>query len=97
MTDADLVALVRGEVADLLGARGEPVMADVAVWRDALPQAVAGHAQRLASADAVETNDPRVAFTGAWRDGLSVGEVLRGGAGAALRLAGAQGWNPSTR
>ena len=90
--EAGLIALVRTELAELLGATGTPVMSDVTIWRDALPQAVAGHGDRLAAADAVEAAAGPVVFTGAWRDGLSIGEVLLGGMHAADRLAQRQGW-----
>jgi oxygen-dependent protoporphyrinogen oxidase len=91
-TEAELIALVRGELAGLLGVRGAPVVSDVTIWRDALPQAVAGHGARLAAADAVEAASTRVALTGAWRDGLSIGEVMLGGTRAAGRLMERQGW-----
>ena len=94
--DAELIAVVRAELAELLGATGVPVMSEVRIWRDALPQAVAGHGERLAAADAVEDAAGRVAFTGAWRDGLSVGEVLLGGLRAAERLARRCGWQPGS-
>lgn len=82
------------ELGSLLGISGAPVMTEVTVWRDALPQAVAGHGERLAVADAVEAAAPMLAFAGAWHDGLSVGEVLLGGMRAAERLAGRAGWGP---
>lgn len=85
-TDAELIALVQREAAELLGARGIPAMTHVARWHSALPQAVAGHGERIAAADAMEAASPGVVFTGSWRDGLSVGEVLLGGIGAADRL-----------
>jgi oxygen-dependent protoporphyrinogen oxidase len=91
-SDADLVSLVLGETRALLGASGVPVISRVTRWRHALPQAVAGHADRLAAADAVEAATPAIAFAGAWRDGLSIGEVLLGGIGAADRLAARAGW-----
>lgn len=84
--ESEIVAAVLREFADLLGTSGAPVLTDVTIWRDALPQAVPGHALRLAAADAVEAAEPRIAFTGAWRDGLSVGEVLLGGMHAAERV-----------
>lgn len=90
--DAELVATAHRELALLLGINGEPQIHRVARWRDALPQAVAGHSRRLAAADIVEGAAGMVAFTGAWRDGLSVGEVLAGGVRAADRLAVRRGW-----
>ena len=93
-SEPELIALVQAELAELLGAEGAPVMSDVTIWKDALPQAVAGHGDRLAAADAIEAACGRVAFAGAWRDGLSVGEVMLGGMRAAERLAQRFGWRP---
>jgi oxygen-dependent protoporphyrinogen oxidase len=84
--DAQLVALVRRELGSLLGVRGEPVFAASRVWRDAVPQAVFGHSARLARAEDLEREFPRLAFTGAWHDGLAVSEVFDGGVRAADRL-----------
>lgn len=89
---AELVALVREECASLLGVRGEPATVEVSRWPSAMPLAVAGHAGRLAAAAAVEAACPRVAFCGAWHDGLAVGDVMRGGIAAAERVAARQGW-----
>jgi oxygen-dependent protoporphyrinogen oxidase len=91
-TDGDVAALVARELAELLGTSGPPVICRITRWRDALPQAIAGHARRLAAADIVEAAAPGLAFAGAWRDGLSVAEVLRGGMYAADRLAVRRGW-----
>ncbi len=93
-SETELLALVQRELAELLGVRGVPVMSDVAIWRDALPQMVAGHGERLAAADAIEAASPAVALTGAWRDGLSIGEVMLGGMHAAARLSDRLGWSP---
>ncbi|MGH7524846.1 MAG: protoporphyrinogen oxidase, partial [Gemmatimonadales bacterium] len=90
--EAELVATAHGELALLLGISGEPRVHRVARWRDALPQAVAGHSRRFAAADSVEAAAGAVAFTGAWRDGLSVAEVLAGGVHAADRLAVRREW-----
>jgi oxygen-dependent protoporphyrinogen oxidase len=89
---SELIALVQGELGELLGVRGDPAVSDVTHWRNALPQAIAGHGERLAAAEAVEAASDRVAFAGAWRDGLSIGEVLSGGMHAAQRLVARLGW-----
>jgi oxygen-dependent protoporphyrinogen oxidase len=88
-----LERIVREDLASLLGVRGEPVFRHEARWTAALPQAVAGHAQRLAAAAAVETAEPRVAFAGNWHDGLSVGDAMLGGVHAVDRLATRGGWS----
>jgi protoporphyrinogen/coproporphyrinogen III oxidase len=81
-----LSQLVARDLAALLDINGDPVVRSVTVWRDVLPQAVAGHGARLAAADAIEQANPRLAFAGAWHDGLAIGEVLHGGMRAADRL-----------
>lgn len=90
--EPELLSLVQQELTEVLGIRGPAVLQRVTRWRDALPQAVAGHARRLAAADIVEATTGAVAFTGAWRDGLSVAEVLLGGIHATERLAVRKGW-----
>jgi oxygen-dependent protoporphyrinogen oxidase len=91
-TDGDVLGLVTRELAELLGTSGDPVVTRITRWRDALPQAIAGHGRRLAAADVIESAAPGVVFSGAWRDGLSVAEVLLGGMHAADRLATRRGW-----
>jgi oxygen-dependent protoporphyrinogen oxidase len=84
---AELVALVRQQLADLVGVKGEPAFTEVTAWPAAFPQAVSGHAARLAAAEQLEQLTPRVVLSGSWRDGLVVSDVLRGGIRAADRLA----------
>lgn len=91
--DAELLETVRLQLADLVGATGEPVFAHVARWPASQPQAVAGHAQRLAAADRAESVLPGLALAGAWRDGLAVGDAMRGGLAAADRLVQRMGWS----
>jgi oxygen-dependent protoporphyrinogen oxidase len=91
-SDQAMIDLVAGEFIQLLGAHAAPVFAHVRRWPLSLPQAVRGHGGRLAEADQIELATPGLAFAGAWRDGLSVGEVLRGGLRAADRLAGRNRW-----
>jgi oxygen-dependent protoporphyrinogen oxidase len=87
LADPELLALVRDQLADLIGAKGEPTFTAVTRWPDAFPQTVRGHAARLAAADQLEEMMPRMALAGSWRDGIVVSDVLRGGMRAADRLA----------
>jgi oxygen-dependent protoporphyrinogen oxidase len=84
--DATLTARVHGELAGLLGIEGEPAVVAVDRWPQALPQMVAGHDAYLARAVATERDYPGVVLLGAWRDGLAVADVMRGGQCAAQRL-----------
>ncbi len=85
LDDADLFALVEEELRDLLSIDGAPVFRHLTRWEAAMPQAVVGHGDRLAAAAAVEAATPGLAFAGAWRDGLAVGEVMWSGVQAVER------------
>ena len=49
LDDEELKTLVRGELAELLGARGEPILIDVARHARAMPQYTLGHLDRVAA------------------------------------------------
>lgn len=87
LDDEELVAVVRAELHALLGVSGEPVFREVRRWRDTLPLAVAGHADRMAPVLALEASQPRLAFAGGWHGGLGVNDVMLSGLRAAERLA----------
>jgi oxygen-dependent protoporphyrinogen oxidase len=71
-----LVALVRDEFGDLLGAKGEPVVARVRHWPRGLPQYRLGHADRVATLRAAQDRLPGLFLTGNYFDGPSVGACL---------------------
>ena len=58
LSDDELVSLVRREAADLLGARGEPVLSRLYRWKRAMPQYHVGHAARLERIHARLTDAP---------------------------------------
>lgn len=86
LDDAAAIALVIEECRPLLGITGAPVFTEVVRWPERLPQAESGHHARRAVVDAAEAELSRVAFCGAWRDGLAVAEVMMGGWRAAERV-----------
>lgn len=90
LDDEAVQARVQDELRALLGVGGAPAFREITRWPEALPQAVAGHDERLAAAGAVEASGAPIAFAGAWRDGLAVGEAMLGGVRAAERLLGAR-------
>ena len=73
---ADLVAFARTEFGDLLGARGEPVIARVRQWPRGLPQYSLGHGRRVAVLRAVEQRWPGLFLTGNYFAGPSVAACL---------------------
>jgi oxygen-dependent protoporphyrinogen oxidase len=70
--DADLVALVRHELAALIGLTENPVDALVTRWGGGLPRYAVGHVDRVARIRAAAARVPGLAVCGAALDGLGV-------------------------
>jgi oxygen-dependent protoporphyrinogen oxidase len=68
----DLVALVRQEFSELLGAKGEPVLSRVHHWPRGLPQYRIGHGNLLAALDGISQRRPGLFVTGNYIAGVSV-------------------------
>jgi protoporphyrinogen/coproporphyrinogen III oxidase len=83
--DADLIAVVRSELADLLGLDALPPHTDAAVyrWGGGLPQYPPGHAQRVAALRAGLARHPTLAIAGAAYDGVGIPACIRSGTAAA--------------
>jgi oxygen-dependent protoporphyrinogen oxidase len=69
---AQLSAIVRGEFSELLGARGEPVVARVRQWPRGLPQYRLGHPRRVAVLWSTHERTPGLFVTGNYLVGPSV-------------------------
>jgi oxygen-dependent protoporphyrinogen oxidase len=83
LDDDALVALVRREVADLLGARGTPRFVRVERWSRAMPQYHVGHVARVARIDAAVRRHPGLALAGAAYAGVGIPQVIASGRQAA--------------
>jgi oxygen-dependent protoporphyrinogen oxidase len=83
-----LLALVRSELRDLLGAEGPESAAFCVRWPKAIPQYTLGYGRIRAALTAAETIHPHFALAGTFRDGISVGDALASGLAAADRLCG---------
>ncbi|HLQ21954.1 MAG TPA: protoporphyrinogen oxidase, partial [Gemmatimonadales bacterium] len=83
-----LVTLVREELADLLGARGDPTFQQVVRWPRAIPQYVVGYGRWLDLMDHIEAANPGLFLAGSYRGGVALGDALRGGLNVAARVAG---------
>lgn len=84
----ELVALVQGEVRQLLGARAaaRPVFTSVRYWRHALPQPDLGHGQRMADLERLQQRWPGLVVTGNYTGGVSTAACIAGGEAAASRV-----------
>lgn len=77
--DDELLRLVRGELADLLGARGEPEIALVRRWRPGIPQPNARWPEARDAAQALEHAYPGLTILGNWLHGVGVPDCARAG------------------
>ncbi len=71
-----LIAEARREFQDLIGARGEPIVARVRHWPLGLPQYEIGHLERTACLRDTEKRTPGLFLTGNYFDGPSVAACL---------------------
>jgi oxygen-dependent protoporphyrinogen oxidase len=85
--DADLVALVSGELAAITGLDTAPVQARVTRWGGALPQYAIGHVDRVRRIQAEVARVPGLAVCGAAYEGVGVPACIRSGVAAAGQVA----------
>jgi oxygen-dependent protoporphyrinogen oxidase len=90
LDDADLEALARREVADLLGARGTPRLVRIERWGHAMPQYHVGHAARVARIDAAVARHPGLGLAGAAYTGVGIPQVIASGQAAAAKASSAE-------
>ncbi len=83
----ELVRLVRTDLRDLLGVRGEPVFAKHVYWPRGIPQYAVGYEVVKDAADATEAANPGLYVTGNFRNGVSVGDCIASGQEAAQKVA----------
>jgi oxygen-dependent protoporphyrinogen oxidase len=87
LADDKLVALVRREVADLLGAWGEPVLSRLFRWERAMPQYHVGHAARLERIQSRLAARRGLFVAGGSYAGIGIPDCIQSGAdGAAAAL-----------
>lgn len=86
-SDAELEALVREELAALLGATGAPVFRHFNRWPQAIPKYTVGFGALAATMDAFEREHPGVFLAGHFRTGISLADCLAAGRAVAARMA----------
>ncbi len=83
----ELVKLVRTDLRDLLGVRGDPVFAKHVYWSRGIPQYSVGYDKVKSAADATEASNPGLYLTGNYRHGVSVGDCIASGQQVAQKVA----------
>lgn len=81
-----LIDMVHRELAELVGARGEPVLARVRQWPRGLPQFRRGHARLVDRLRRAADDAPGVFVTGNYLNGVSVGACVDSALDAARRV-----------
>jgi len=89
-TDAELRAIVRPELARLLGASVAPTVDAITRWHDGLPQYGFGHLQRIAEVQRAEQALPGLHFCANYRGGASIGDCVASASETAGSIIAAQ-------
>jgi oxygen-dependent protoporphyrinogen oxidase len=86
--DATLVDTARAQLAELLGARGEPLFALVARYPKAMPQYQVGHLTRVEAIELALRRHPGLALAGGAYRGVGIADCVHAGESAVDRLLG---------
>ncbi len=86
LSDDELRALVRDELADLIGAAGEPIFDDVIRWPKAMPQYHLGHQQLVVRIEQAAAAWPHFALAGNAYRGVGIPNCVHSGEQAAERI-----------
>lgn len=86
LADADLLALVREELAQVLGITATPHFSRIHRWWRGMPQYTLGHASRLAQIEGRLAGHPGLHLAGHSYHGIGVPDCIRSGARAAQRV-----------
>ncbi len=84
--DAELLAVARRELAEIMGLRAEPVLSRIYRWRRANPQYDVGHLERVALMQSLAAAQPGLYITGSAYEGVGVPDCVHQAQQAAARL-----------
>lgn len=87
LSDAELTALVRGELAEILGVRGEADFVRVARYEHAMPQYHVGHLDLVRRIELAAAEIPGLALAGNAYHGVGIPDCIHSAEQAAERLA----------
>lgn len=86
LDDAAITAIVRRELAELLGVRGEPILLEIARHPRGMPQYTLGHLDRVAAIRRLQAHHPGLGLAGNAFEGVGVPDCIRSGREAADAL-----------
>jgi oxygen-dependent protoporphyrinogen oxidase len=88
-SDDELTRLVRSELGDILGVRGEPTFVRISRHNGAMPQYHIGHRDRVSRIKMLLAGHPLLALAGNAYDGVGIPDCVQSGETAAERVLGA--------
>lgn len=77
LSDDALVEAAGFNLRSAMGVRGTPTRVAITRWEHAIPQYDRGHLVRISAIAAAEAGQPGLCFLGAYRGGISVGDVVK--------------------
>ncbi len=91
LPDDELQRIATEELRDLIGARGEPLLVDIARWPASMPQYHLGHLALVAAIEAATTRHRGLALCGSAYHGVGIPHCIHSGEQAAERMLAALG------
>lgn len=91
LPDEELKRIATEELRDLIGARGEPLLVDIARWPATMPQYHVGHTALVASIEAAAARHRGLALAGSAYHGVGIPHCIHSAEQAAERVLAALG------
>jgi oxygen-dependent protoporphyrinogen oxidase len=88
LDEDEMVLLVKADLEELLGIRGEPNFVAVAKWRKSMPQYHVGHLERVDKITKRLRGLPGLALAGSAYRGVGIPDCIKSGEAAAEQLLG---------
>lgn len=88
LPDDEMIRLIRTELKQILGLDADPIHTEVFRWRNALPQYVIGHLDRVRQIDERMERIPGIRLAGAAYRGVGIPDCIQSGRTAATELLG---------
>jgi len=84
--DQDIIRLVQGELRDILGITADPALSRVYRWKNAIPQYLVGHLDRLVEIEERLIQHPGLCVTGSAYRGVGLPDCIHEGDLTAKKL-----------
>lgn len=88
LDDEQLIAIAREELQELIGLSGQPHLARVIRWHDAMPQYHLGHRQRIDELDQIVAAEPGLHVIGNSLRGVGIAPTVAGAVKVAAQITG---------